>query len=143
MLLPVAAIAALTASSLAAEGWLTDFQKAAALSKKTGRPILADFTGSDWCGWCIRLHKEVFSKPEFKKWASANVVLLELDYPQQKPQAPALKKQNQALVKKYKIEGFPTVLFLKHDGTVLGNSGYMDGGPAPWIKHANGVIKKK
>ena len=48
------------------DGWLVDFEKAAELSIKSGKPILANFTGSDWCGWCIRLQKEVFITPKFK-----------------------------------------------------------------------------
>ena len=56
--------------------WLDSFDEAIKESKKTGKPILANFTGSDWCGWCIRLDKEVFSKSEFKEWADKNVVLL-------------------------------------------------------------------
>ena len=62
------------------DGWLINFEEAAKLSIKSGKPILANFTGSDWCGWCIRLNREVFVTPEFKDWASENVILLELDY---------------------------------------------------------------
>ena len=79
------------------DGWLLDFEKAAELSIKTGKPILANFTGSDWCGWCIRLQKEVFITPKFKKWANENVVLLELDYPRRTPQTDKIKKQNERI----------------------------------------------
>jgi len=112
----VIATLVLTASaSVLAEGWLTSYNEAVSQAKKTGKPIMVDFTGSDWCGWCIRLHGEVFDKPEFKKWAAKNVVLLELDYPHQKPQPKALKEQNDKLMRKYGsvVEGFPTVLLLK------------------------------
>jgi len=64
--------------------WYSDFDEAAKISKKTNKPILANFTGSDWCGWCIRLDKEVFSKKEFQKWADENVVLLTVDFPRRK-----------------------------------------------------------
>jgi protein disulfide-isomerase len=136
-------VSAFATAAFSAEGWLTDHAKAVALSKKTGRPILANFTGSDWCGWCIKLHKEVFGTKEFKAWASTNVVLLELDFPRQTKQSEAMKKQNTALARKYAIQGFPTVLFLKPDGTILGRSGYMDGGPKPWVRSAGAMIAKK
>ena len=64
-----------------AEGWMIDINKAYEVSKKTGKPIMANFTGSDWCGWCKKLKAEVFDTPEFKAWAAKNVVLVELDFP--------------------------------------------------------------
>lgn len=144
-LLAIFALASLASLSLATEGlkWLTSYSEAAKLSKKTKKPILADFTGSDWCTWCIRLHKEVFDKPEFAAWAKKNVILLELDYPQAKPQPAALKKQNSDLQQKYQIQGYPTVLFLDHSGKVLGQYGYDQGGPAVWTKKASDMIKGK
>lgn len=141
LLAPVLVLA--FAISALADEWMTDYNAALALSKKTGKPILADFTGSDWCGWCIKLHKEVFDKPEFKTWAKKNVILLELDYPARKKQADALKKQNQGLAKKYEIQGYPTILFLNHKGEKLGEYGYDQGGPAVWTKKAEGMLKKK
>lgn len=135
-------LAALAASSFAAE-WLTDYNKAVELSKKTGKPILADFTGSDWCGWCIKLKKEVFDKPEFEAWAKKNVILLELDYPQNKPQSAAVKNQNQNLASKYKIQGYPTILFLGSKGQKLAEYGYDQGGPKAWTEKAAKMLKGK
>lgn len=142
-ILAVLALASLATLSLATEGlkWLTSYSEAVKLSKKTKKPILADFTGSDWCTWCIRLHKEVFDQPAFAKWAKKNVILLELDYPQAKPQPAAIKKQNSDLQQKYQIQGYPTVLFLDHTGKVLGQYGYDRGGPPVWIKKAEEMIK--
>jgi len=139
----VIATLVLTASaSVLAEGWLTSYNEAVSQAKKTGKPIMVDFTGSDWCGWCIRLHGEVFDKPEFKKWAAKNVVLLELDYPHQKPQPKALKEQNDKLMRKYGsvVEGFPTVLFIEADGSVFGKYGYDAGGPENWTKMASRLL---
>ena len=137
----LAALSVVTAVSFAGDlKWETDANKAMALSKKTGKPILADFTGSDWCGWCIRLHKEVFDTPAFAKWASSKVILLELDYPQSKPQSAEIKKQNAGLAQKYKIEGYPTILFLNASGKVLGQYGYDSGGPSKWIPNAEKLI---
>lgn len=137
------ALLALSMAAVAGEKWLTSWDEAAKLSKKTGKPILADFTGSDWCGWCIKLKKEVFDTPAFDKWAKDNVILLELDYPNAKPQSDAVKKQNAALAKKYSIEGYPTILFLDASGKILGKSGYLEGGPSVWTKNAEGLLKKK
>ena len=131
----------------AAEGaWLTDYKAALAKAKKEKKVVLADFTGSDWCGWCIKLKDEVFSKPEFQEWAAENVVLLELDFPKQTPQSDELKKQNQELQKEFGIQGFPTIVFLDAKGKKLGQSGYVEGGPEAWIAAAEkelGIKSKK
>ena len=78
-------------SANAQEVWHTDLDKATEISNKTKKPLLLFFTGSDWCGWCIKLQKEVLHTPEFDAWAKENVVLLELDYPKRTAQS---KMQN-------------------------------------------------
>ena len=72
--------------------WHTDVDKAINLSVQSGKPLFFFFTGSDWCGWCIKLQKEVFFLPEFKKWATKNVILVELDFPRRTPISDDLKK---------------------------------------------------
>lgn len=113
------------------EGWLVDIDEAYALSKKTGKPIMANFTGSDWCGWCHRLTDNVFSKPGFKKWADENVVLLELDFPRRKEIPAKIRQQNYSLQNAFKVSGFPTIWVFhmdKNDGKfaiqALGRTGY-------------------
>lgn len=91
------------------EGWLVDLEEAYQISQKTGKPIMANFTGSDWCGWCKRLTANVFSKPEFKKWADNNVVLLELDFPRRKQIPNEIRQQNYSLQQAFKVRGYPTV----------------------------------
>ncbi len=113
--------------------WHTNVKEAIAIGNKEKKPLLLFFTGSDWCGWCIRLQKEVLKTPEFSKWAKENVVLVELDYPRRTPQTPEIKKQNDELQQAFAIQGFPTVHFAK--GTVdkegkvnfagLGSTGYV------------------
>ncbi len=114
-------------------GWLVDVDEAYAESQKTGKPILANFTGSDWCGWCKRLTKSVFVHKEFKDWAEKNVVLLELDFPRRKSLPARFKQQNQNLQQAFKVRGYPTVwLFdLSKESTdsqysisALGKTGY-------------------
>lgn len=144
----------LVAGSFAAEAqeqvWNTEINKAVAISAKTKKPLLLFFTGSDWCGWCMRLQKEVFKTPEFTKWANDNVVLVELDFPRRTPQLPEIQKQNSELQQFFAIQGYPTV-WLVNATTVdnklnfekLGSTGYVAGGPAAWIGGANEIIKKK
>lgn len=133
----------LSSSAFAAEGWLTSWDAAAKESKKTGKPILMDFTGSDWCGWCIKLKKEVFDTAEFKSWAAKRVVLLELDFPRKTAQDPKIKAQNEKLAEKYGVSGFPTVVFANAKGEQIGTAGYEEGGPAAWTKIADQELKKK
>ncbi len=132
----------LSSSWAANQNWLTNFDDALKMAKKEKKPILADFTGSDWCGWCIKLHKEVFSKQEFTKYAAKNLVLLELDYPMNKPQNKALKAQNKKLAERYKIQGYPTVLLLDANGDVLSQTGYQKGGAVKYVKHLESLLSK-
>jgi protein disulfide-isomerase len=83
--------------------WITDLPKAQSQAKAEKKMVMLDFTGSDWCGWCIKLHNEVFSKPEFADYAKKNLVLVEVDFPRKKQQPEALKEANDALQKKYRI----------------------------------------
>jgi thioredoxin-related protein len=120
---------ALSAPAAAELAWQTDLPKAQAVAKTQKKMVLLDFTGSDWCGWCIRLNKEVFSTPAFAEYAAKNLVLVEVDFPHQKPQSAAQKKANEALAAQYKVEGFPTVIVLSSEGRKLGELGYQPGGP--------------
>ena len=131
----------LLAVGVHAEGWLTSWDDAVKQSKSTGKPILMDFTGSDWCGWCIKLKQEVFDTKEFRAWADKHVVLLELDFPRATTQSDKIKKQNADLQAKYGIEGFPTIIFADAKGKELGRYGYDRGGPAAWTKKAETMLK--
>lgn len=129
--------------------WETNVTKALEISNETKKPLLLFFTGSDWCGWCIRLQKEVLKTPEFAAWAKENVVLVELDYPRKEVQTPEIKKQNNELQQIFGIQGFPTIILVNgtsKDGKVnfegLGSTGYVAGGPAAWLGVANGFLKK-
>lgn len=130
--------------------WETNVNKAIEVSKKTKKPLLMFFTGSDWCGWCIRLQKEVLKTPEFANWAQKNVVLVELDYPRAKAQSNEIKQQNAQLQQIFGIQGFPTVHFAtvaetkgKINFQAMGSTGYVAGGPTAWLAVADGILKKK
>ncbi|HKK17272.1 MAG TPA: thioredoxin family protein [Opitutales bacterium] len=123
--------------------WMTDFDAAKAKAEAEGKPMLVDFTGSDWCGWCIKLDKEVFSKTSFKDYASENLVLVEIDFPRGKEQSAELKAQNEALAKQYGIRGFPTILLLDAEGKVIERTGYRRGGPEKYVEHLKGILAEK
>lgn len=120
--------------------WLTDFSKAKEAAKADKKIILANFTGSDWCPWCVKLEAEVFGTDAFKTWAGKHVVLLRVDFPRKAAQDEAVKKANRALAEQYGIEGFPTVLYLDAEGKKLGQTGYQKGGPEAWIKKAGELV---
>ncbi len=120
-------------SSSAKSGWLTNLAQAQEEAKSRQKLLLMDFTGSDWCGWCIMLDKEVFSKPEFQEYATKNLVLLEVDFPRQKALPPETVAQNQRLANQYRIQGFPTIVVLDSSGKPVGALGYMKGGPQAFI----------
>ncbi len=128
--------------------WETDIYKAIQKSEVEKKPIMLFFTGSDWCGWCIRLQNEVFKTPEFTAWAKQNVVLVDLDFPRRTPQAENLKAQNNSLQQTFAVQGFPSIRIVnasmkdaKINFELLGGLGYMAGGPKPWISSADDILK--
>lgn len=125
------------------DAWLTDFEKAKELSASTGNPILANFSGSDWCHWCIKLEEEVFSKEEFLEYAADDLVLFVADFPQRREQPEELKAQNSRLAAEYGIQGIPTVLLISADGKEIERTGYQPGGPEKYIDHIKTLLSEK
>lgn len=134
-------VAATLVLSASAGEWLTDVPQAQAQAKKDNKLVLMDFTGSDWCPWCIKLRNEVFDTQEFKTYADKNLVLVEVDFPRKKAQSAELKKANAALERKYGIQGYPTVIVLNGEGKKVGELGYQPGGPKPFIAALNKLKK--
>ena len=132
-LVTVAIAATITLTSASAASWLTDIKAAQDQARSQNKLILVNFTGSDWCPGCIRLKNEVFSKPEFASFADDNFVLLEVDFPRQKPMSPEVRKANGKLADHYKVNGYPSVHVLDADGRSLGETGYLPGGPNPFV----------
>lgn len=124
--------------------WLTDLPKAQAEAKAENKLVLMNFTGSDWCVWCVKLDEDTFSKPEFADYARTNLVLVKLDFPQKTKLPADLQKANDALQAKYDPEGaFPTLILMKSDGTVLWKQlGYLEGGPKSMIAELEKAQKK-
>ena len=95
--------------------------------------VLLDFTGSDWCGWCKRLNKEIFQTPEFTEYAQKRLELVEVDFPHRKKLPAELVKANDALQSKYQVRGYPTLIILNSAGKKIGELGYQEGGPKAFI----------
>jgi protein disulfide-isomerase len=129
-----AAVLLSTQFARAESAWVNDYKKAQDEAKATHKFLLLNFTGSDWCGWCIKFDRDVFSQPEFKDFARNNLVLVELDFPRAKPQPPEVRKQNRELAQQYEVVGFPTIVVLNSDGQKLWQfDGYFPGGPDAFI----------
>ena len=130
--------------------WTSDFAAAKAKAKAEKKYLLVDFTGSDWCIWCKRLHAEVFSKDTFKTEAPKQFVLVELDFPHRTKLSEELQAQNEKLAKEYKITGYPTVLLLDPEGELIAQTGYKPGGPEKYMVQLgefsaiyDGILKMK
>ncbi len=100
--------------------WETDFATASAGAASSGRYLLLDFTGSDWCGWCKKLDAEVFNGDEFKALASQKLVCVRLDFPRHASQSAELRRQNKELSDEYGVNGYPTIVVLSPKGEFVG-----------------------
>ena len=142
LLVGISAFLLLAVCSVSAKpGWLSDFKKAQEEAKSNNKLLLLDFTGSDWCGWCIRLDKEVFSKPEFKEYANRNLILMEVDFPRGRTLSGSERTQNQELANRFAIQGFPTIVVLDGEGKKVGELGYTPGGPSAFIAELDKLRK--
>ena len=121
--------------------WTSDAPAAQELSKKTGKPLFIQFTGSDWCGWCKLMDGKVFSTTEWADYAKDNLVLLYIDFPRGKQQSDALKAQNDKLAEQYGIGGFPTYIILDAQGKQIGQLGAsQDATPQDFIDQVKDVL---
>ena len=129
--------------------WHTDLNKATEIARQEQKPLFLFFTGSDWCGWCIRLQNEVFRTPEFTAWAKEKVVLVELDFPRRTPQSDEIKMQNNQMQQIFQVQGYPKIWIVKptiKEGKTnyeqIGDTGYIAGGPKVWIPAADVILAK-
>jgi thioredoxin-related protein len=128
----------------AGEGWTTDYAAAKKDAAENKKDLLIDFTGSDWCGWCIKLNEEVFQHDPFKTGVKDDFVLVELDFPRDKSkQSDEVKAQNEELNKKYAVQGFPTILLADAEGRPYAKTGYQAGGPEKYVAHLDELRAKK
>jgi thioredoxin-related protein len=128
-------------AGLAAEEslWATDFNAALDQAERDGKDLLIDFTGSDWCPWCLKLKEEVFSQPAFIAQAPKQFVLVELDFPRSKPVAAA----NQMLQREFMVQGFPTIVLADSKGRAYARTGYREGGAEKYLAHLAELRKSK
>ena len=124
--------------------WTMDFEAATKLAAERELPMMINFTGSDWCGWCKLMDKEVFAKDEWKKFAAEHVVLVTLDFPKDKSIVPEkFVARNKKLKEQFGVRGYPTYIVLDSDGeTKIGKLGAGKGKtPSSFIKEFQGVIR--
>ena len=120
--------------------WYDNLEQAEAVAQKEGKPILVDFTGSDWCVWCKRLKNEVFSKDAFVDYAKENLILVKIDFPENIPQSPETKFYNDQLAQRFGVQGYPTIVLLSSNGSVLGVTGYQPGGAEAYVQHLKSYL---
>jgi thioredoxin-related protein len=130
----IALSVALVLAAPQARAWMTDLKTAQDRAYAENRVVLLDFTGSDWCGWCKKLKAEVFDTAEFNAFADRHLVLVEVDFPRNKPVTPQQRAANHGLANKYGVDGYPTIILLSSKGELIGRLGYMAGGPKPFIQ---------
>ncbi|MDB6078212.1 MAG: thioredoxin family protein [Akkermansiaceae bacterium] len=131
-------------TACASEGWTTDFEAAKRQAAAEHKDLLIDFTGSDWCAWCIKLDKEVFQKEPFAAKAAEKFVLVELDYPTDKSKQPdPVQVQNQSLLQTYPVSAYPTILLCDEEGMPYAATGYQEGGPEKYLEHLSTLQGQK
>jgi len=123
--------------------WITDYQEALRYAQELGRPILMNFTGSDWCSWCIKLRNEVFSRQEFTDYAKDNLVLLTIDFPRVNNQSQAERAQNNELQERLGITGYPTIVLVNSEGIEINRTGYRPGGASSYVDHLKQLLVPK
>ena len=123
--------------------WITDYNAALQYAKALDRPIMANFTGSDWCPWCFKIRDEILVKEAFKAYARDNLVLLTLDFPRQKKLPQAEVDQNNRLLQQFDVSGFPTIMLIDSNGKEIARTGYQPGGAEPYVKHLKSLLAKK
>lgn len=132
---------ALTASVSAEIDWATDFEKSQKAAAKEDKLMLVNFTGSDWCHWCVTLKKEVFDTEEFEA-AADKYVMVELDFPEGEGiVSPSTRKANEKIAEKYGIQGFPSVLLVTSEGAPVARTGYQEGGPEAYLSHLESLAE--
>jgi thioredoxin-related protein len=132
--------------------WLINYEQALIQSKKTRKPVLAYFSGSDWDPWTQKIDKDVLETESFRHWAEENVIMLRVDFPHVKPPTALLKAQGEKLRVKFSIFRTPTFTFVDPSGLPFARAGYDDlrlrddertGDPKAAIKFLDNIIKTR
>lgn len=120
-----------------------DLDAARQQAKMEHKDVFVDFTGSDWCGFCLKLDKEVFETPEFKSGAPAHFVSVQLDFPQKIKLSPEVTAKNKAWKSELGSRSFPDALLLDENGRVYARTGYRPGGPAAYLEHLESLRQRR
>ncbi len=124
--------------------WLHSLEAAQKAAQEKHKFILLNFSGSDWCGPCIRLHQEIFGSPAFEAFAAEELVLLQADFPRKKKNQLSKEQQaaNDKLADRYNQAGnFPSTVLLNADGKVIKVwDGYPKQGAAAFMEEINSAI---
>jgi thioredoxin-related protein len=124
-----------------AADWLTDLPAAQAQARVTGKFILIHFSGSDWCGWCMKLRKEIFVKSEFESYARTNLILVRIDFPKHTALPASLQKANRQLAESFQVRGYPTLVLLNSRGSQLGTINYGHGGAKQFLADVEQILR--
>ena len=130
--------------SIFAQGlhWNHDYNRALESSRKTGKPVFAFFTGSDWCGWCMKLDREILSKREMNRYLNDNFILFKADFPRRNQPPKHVMAFNQNLMRQFGVRGYPTIIIVDGHGRKIGQTGYMKGGPAAMKRVLSQYVRK-
>ena len=127
-------LAFLLAISGHAANWSTDLEAAKVQAARENKHVMINFTGSDWSTWCMRLKQEVFSQSEFESFAAKNLVLVEIDFPKRKQIPQAMLRANVQVADRFKVAGYPSLVFLDSTGKEVGRTGYQSGGAKAFVQ---------
>jgi thiol:disulfide interchange protein len=123
--------------------WREDLPGALKQAQSENKLVLLDFTGSDWCPWCIKFDQEVLSTGKFASYAANKLELVKLDFPRSTPQSDDRKRANAILAKQFGVDGYPTYVLLNAAGKELGRQvGYREGGPDAFVGELDGFSRR-
>ena len=124
--------------------WKTNFEVAKIEATNQNKNILLVFSGSDWCGPCIKLDRDIWKSACFMEFAKNNLILERADFPKKKQNqlTPEIKELNQSLAEKYNKDGmFPLVVVVNKNGKVLGKTGYKNVSPQEYVNILKSFLK--
>ena len=123
--------------------WYTDYSKALEVSKKTNKPIVLFFTGSDWCTWCNKMEAEILSQSDFVSAVGDKFIFVKLDFPMKTKLDANIEAQNNALMDKYNVEGFPTLIIIDSKEKYITKANYQQGGAKNFASHLQKLVSDR
>lgn len=130
----------LTGAAGATEGWLTDYEMALEAAREGQKPVLAFFTGSDWCPHCRTLEEKVLKTETFRAWADGRLVLLTVDMPQKGLSTEERAARSRVCIK-YGVRTFPSVVLISPDGNqITSQTGYLGQAADAWVTSLDGHL---